>query len=89
MTPTTTPTLVIDVFPAAPQDLRRRLQDRAMAACLPGGVVLEESASGATYQLDAEGGWTLNQVGGEWHFSHADGHVVVLNHQGATLRPAR
>lgn len=88
MSATTTPALVIDVFPAAPADLRRRLQDRGASGRLPGGLVMEESASGTVYHLEAEGGWAVTQIAGEWHFSHEEGHVVVLGDHGVTVRPA-
>jgi hypothetical protein len=78
-------TLVLDVTTAAPADLRRRLANEAAATVLPGGLQLEESAHGATYHLAAPGGWTPVQIAGEWHFSHAAGHVVVLNERGLTL----
>lgn len=78
-------TLTLDVSPAAPADLRRRLAAASAATLLPGGLQLEESLAGATYSLNAEGGWTSIQLGGEWHFTHADGHVVVLNERGLTV----
>jgi hypothetical protein len=73
--------LVVDVFPA---DLRRRLNGAGATTSLPGGVVLEESGS---YRLDAEGEWSMVQIAGEWHFSHSEGHVVVLNQHGLTVTP--
>lgn len=85
----TTPSLVLDVFPAGPAELRRKLQDRAMAACLPGGLRMEESLAGVSYELEAPGGWTLTQLAGEFHISHLDGHVVVVGPHGVTLRPAQ
>jgi len=81
-----TKTLVLDVTPDAPVDLRRRLAAEPATTKLPGGLVLEE---GGSYRLDAPGGWTPVQIAGEWHFSHAAGHVVVLNDQGLTITAVR
>jgi hypothetical protein len=88
MTTTVSPTLVLDVFPAAPAEFRQRIKGRAMGARLPGGVLLEDSRHGATYQLETEGHWSMAQIAGEWHFSHAEGHIVVVGEHGVTLRPA-
>ncbi|MDB5099997.1 MAG: hypothetical protein JWM80_4418 [Cyanobacteria bacterium RYN_339] len=78
-------TLVLDVSTEAPADLRRRLVQGVAATVLPGGLQLEEGAGGATYHLDARGGWSAVQIAGEWHFSHPAGHVVVLNDRGLTV----
>ena len=88
MRTTISPTLVLDVFPVAPAELRQRLKERAMAARLPGGVLLEDTCHGATYQLETEGNWSMATIAGEWHFSHSDGHIVVVGEHGVTLRPA-
>jgi hypothetical protein len=88
MTIMTSPKFVLDVFPATSADLRRRLQEQVMGAKLPGGLLLEDSPHGATYQLEAEGDWSMAKIAGEWHFSHSAGHIVVLGNHGITLRPA-
>ena len=85
----TNPSLVIDVTPVGPGDLRRRLVSEVSATMLPGGMLLEETDGCASYQLPAEGGWTPVQIAGEWHFSHQAGHVVVLNDGGVTVTTAQ
>ena len=80
------PSVVLDVFPASPTDLRARARAKASRASLPGGMTLEESPSAVRYELDAPGGWSASEADGEWRFSHPDGLTLVLDARGLTLR---
>ena len=77
---TASPTVTIDVYPAAPVDLRRRLREQpatTAASLLPGGMVLEESAHELVYRLALPGAFRLERDGDD---------VILTDDRGTTVR---
>lgn len=78
----TAPTVTLDVFEAAPVDLRSRLRAQHVttaASLLPGGVILEESAEALVYRLAMAGDWRVETAGAEIRLTNDAGvtvHVV-------------
>ena len=78
-TRTANPTVTLDVYAAAPVDLRRRLREQpatTAASLLPGGVVLEESADALVYRLAMPGTWRMERDGED--LSLVDDHGTTV-----------
>lgn len=74
-----TPKVTLDVFEAAPVDLRSRLRARPVttaASLLPGGVILEESSEALVYRLATAGDWRVETLGDEIRLT--DGRGVTI-----------
>lgn len=75
-----TPKVTLDVFEAAPVDLRSRLRARPVttaASLLPGGVILEESSEALVYRLATAGDWRVETLGDEIRLT--DGRGVTIS----------
>jgi hypothetical protein len=75
-----TPKVTLDVYPAAPTDLRSRLRAQTTtASLLPGGMILEESPEAVTYRMAVAGNWRVELEGDD---------ICLINPEGATVRVA-
>lgn len=75
-----TPKVTLDVYPAAPTDLRSRLRaTTTTASLLPGGMILEESPEAVTYRMAVPGTWRVEFDGED---------ICLTNPEGASVRVA-
>jgi hypothetical protein len=77
----TAPTVTLDVFEAAPVDLRSRLRAQPVttaASLLPGGMILEESPEALVYRLAMAGAWRVETTGAEIRLTNDEGVTVQV-----------